>query len=124
MSNHPIFGKCEVLTDEQLSAIADLTEDGMTAREIAEQLDIARRSVHQGRSVMGVTGYNPTIAPQPVDDAAVLRATWGDPVELNPAERTEAVARLSARGMSTAEIARTLRVTTRTVTRHRAKVAA
>ena len=52
------------------------------------------------------------------DEAAIIRATRGDAVELHAHERTEAVRRLAAQGMTSGEIARTLHVTERTVARH------
>ena len=55
----------------------------------------------------------------PVDEVAVQRALHGDPVHLRPAERAEAVRRLTAAGHSAADIAERLRTTTRTVVRHR-----
>jgi hypothetical protein len=55
-----------------------------------------------------------------LDDVAIERACAGDPVGLTSAERAEAVARLTAAGVSANEIARRLRVTGRTVTRRRA----
>lgn len=57
------------------------------------------------------------------DESAIVRACHGDPVGLLPHERTEAVRRLTRAGVSVSEIARTLGVTTRTVTRHRTKQA-
>lgn len=113
------------LTPEQLDAIRDMTHDRMTARDIAARLGIHKDAVHKGRSILGVIGYNPT-SPDAleVDEAAVLRATWGETIELTHAERTEAVRRMNAQGMTAAQIARMLHVTRRTVERHVAKVRA
>lgn len=55
----------------------------------------------------------------PVDEIAVQRAVHGDPVHLRPAERAEAVRRLTAAGHSAADIAARLHTTTRTVVRNR-----
>lgn len=54
-----------------------------------------------------------------VDEVAVERAMVGGPVELTSAERAEAVRRLSARGLSDAQVAERLRITSRSVMRIR-----
>lgn len=56
------------------------------------------------------------------DDIAIERAMRGSEVHLRPAERAEAVRRLTDKGFSAAEIADRLRVTTRSVVRIRAEV--
>lgn len=56
----------------------------------------------------------------PVDEIAVQRAMRGQPVRLTPAERREAVHRLTRAGLSAAQIAARLRVAQRSVVRHRA----
>lgn len=55
-----------------------------------------------------------------VDEIAIERAMHGDPVRLTKAERAEAVARMTKRGLSAAEIGRRLRRSERTVQRRRA----
>lgn len=123
--NQPLLDHGPALTVDNLNAIRELSEDGMTAQEIAGRLSIGTRSVHKGRAIMGIDRrIHCGNLGQPVDDVAVLRATWGDGVELNADERREAITTMSARGLSHAEIARTLRVCTRTVERHVAKVRA
>jgi len=106
------------LTADNLNAIVELTEDGMNAREIADQLGIGKHSVERGRRVMGVKGYNPSRYGQPVDDVAVLRAVRGDRMNLNLDERREAVLRLHKQGVQQLEIARILGLHVRTVGRH------
>ena len=113
-----------VLTADTLRTIVSLTEDGMTVRAIAEHLGISQWTVQRGRTVTGTARPLFDGTPQPIDEVAVLRATWGDRVELNATERTEAVRVMNARGMSAAQIARMLNVTRRTVERHVAKVRA
>lgn len=56
---------------------------------------------------------------EPLDDIAIERAMRGDRVHIRPAERAEAVRRLTAYGLSAAEIADRLGVTDRSVSRHR-----
>ena len=116
------YGK--VLTPERLEAIVELTEDGMTAGDIADHLGISKRTVEQGRRVMDAHPANPTRPGLPVDEVAVMRATWGDPVNLHHDELSEAVAILTGRGVSHSQIARTLRVSVRTVQRHVSKLRA
>jgi hypothetical protein len=67
--------------------------------------------------------YNPagtSRAPKSVDDVAIERAMAGDRVHLRPVERAEAVRRMTASGLSAAEIAVRLGVSDRTVDRWRA----
>lgn len=54
-----------------------------------------------------------------LDEIAVHRAMHGDDVHLLPPERAEVVRRLTAAGLSSAEIAARLRTTQRSVVRHR-----
>ena len=54
---------------------------------------------------------------KPVDDIAVTRAMHGDAVRLTPDERTEAVRRLRARGLTSARIAELLHIERRSVER-------
>ena len=58
-----------------------------------------------------------------MDDVAIMRATHGDHVTLTKAERTVAVARLTAQGLSADQVAERLHVTQRTVTRDRRQAA-
>jgi DNA-directed RNA polymerase specialized sigma24 family protein len=53
------------------------------------------------------------------DEVAVLRAMYGDPVRLRPSERAEATRRLTAAGLSAAQIAERLGCTKRSVVRQR-----
>lgn len=55
-----------------------------------------------------------------LDEIAIERAMAGDRVHLTPAERVEAARRLSARGLSLAQVADRMNVTKRSVSRHRA----
>jgi hypothetical protein len=57
------------------------------------------------------------------DDVAVELAVCGYPTRLRPAERAEAVRRLTQAGLSAAQIAQRLDTTTRSVTRWRGKAA-
>ena len=65
-----------------------------------------------------VTADEPTVDTI-VDDVAVERAMSGQPVPLTPAERREAVARLTRRGLSARRIAELLHTTSRTIVRVR-----
>lgn len=108
-------------TPENLTAVRDLTEQGWSAREIAAHLDIAPGTVARIRAEIGCPGWLKGDATQEVDEVAVMRATSGDrSVTLNTAERREAVAQLTARGLSARAIAELLGVAERTVNRHRA----
>lgn len=60
---------------------------------------------------------------EPLDEIAVERAMRGDCKRIRPVERAEAVRRLTAVGLSAAEIAERLGVTDRTVTRKRSAAA-
>jgi hypothetical protein len=55
-----------------------------------------------------------------VDEVAVERAMAGEPIELTLADQTEAVRRLTAKGMSVRRIALLLRTSARTVSRRKA----
>lgn len=113
-----------VCTVETLHAIAELTEDGMTAKAIADRLGIGVRSVQKGRRIMGARGYNPLEPGQPIDEVAVLRAARGERIHVHVDERREAIETLHRRRMPAAEIARTLGCCKRTVERHVAKLRA
>lgn len=54
-----------------------------------------------------------------VDDIAVERASYGDPVRLNRAERRKAVALLTRQGLTKGVIAERLRISPRAVARWR-----
>jgi DNA-binding CsgD family transcriptional regulator len=54
-----------------------------------------------------------------LDEIAIERAMHGDPVRLRPTERVEVVRRLTARKLSTNQIADRLGITPRTVSRIR-----
>lgn len=56
------------------------------------------------------------------DWAAVLRASYGEPVPLNPRERREVIYWLTRRGLSGQEIAERLGMSRRQVCRHRARL--
>lgn len=58
--------------------------------------------------------------PEAFDEVSVHRAMRGRPADLRPAERTEAVRRLTEQGLSAAQIAERLHTTSRSVNRHRA----
>lgn len=55
------------------------------------------------------------------DDVAVQRAMCGDPVHLRPTERAEAIRRLTAQGLSAAQIAARLGMDKRSVVRQRGR---
>lgn len=57
-----------------------------------------------------------------IDEIAVERAMHGDPVPLTTAERTIAVARMTARGLTNQQIGERLHRSRRTVQRYRAWV--
>lgn len=72
-------------------------------------------------------GEIPAVKPEPewvdpVDEAVVLRLLAGHPVQAKIVERTEAIARLDAYGYSAEQIAQRLRMSQRTVVRHRARL--
>jgi DNA-binding CsgD family transcriptional regulator len=58
-----------------------------------------------------------------IDEMAVERLVIGQPVNATPAERRQAVAYLTRRKLSAAEIARRIGCTQRTVVRHRSRLA-
>lgn len=64
------------------------------------------------------TAYVPA-AERPLDEIAIQEAMRGRRVHLTPAEKAEAVARMTARGISAAKIAERLGVTPRSVIRRR-----
>lgn len=74
-----------------------------------------RRAQQPGRLLTG-----PRIRSPYVDEIAVERACYGDPVTLTVRERAIAVARLTARGLSAREVGRRLGLAARSVQRYRA----
>ena len=105
-------------TPENVAAIVELAEDGWSERQIAAHLGISRRAVGRVRKDLGLES---TAVDTYVDDIAVARAVNGDrPEHLTPFETRAAVQQLTNQGRSTKDIAALLRVTPRTVTRHRA----
>ena len=112
-------GERTARTPENLAAIRELHEDGLNDKAIADELGMHAKTVWMARIDMGLPANQPSAY---IDEMAVLRAVEGDrPNNLTPAETTEAVRILTRRGHTTAQIADRLRVTTRTVTRHRVK---
>jgi hypothetical protein len=59
-----------------------------------------------------------------IDDIAIERAMHGDPVPLTPAERLEAVRRMTDRGWSASQIGQRIGCDKRSVVRWRSVVAA
>ena len=104
-------------TPENVAAIHELVEDGLSDRAIAKRLGIHARTVGVERNAAGI----PTTAVDTyVDDMAVARAVNGDrPEHLTPFETRAAVQQLTNQGHSIKDIAALLRVTHRTVSRHR-----
>lgn len=81
------------------------------------------RNASRRRSV--ANGFPPFDWHAEPDEIAVERTLRGDrPARLAPAERLEVVRVATARGESAAQIARRLRMSERTVTRYRARLAA
>lgn len=82
------------------AAIAELDQQGLSARAIAEQLGCSQRTVHRARSQRRAAGDNWTwTAPEP-DEAAIERAAAGDaPTELTWAERRAAIAQCDRWGL-------------------------
>ena len=101
-----------------MAAIHELIEDGLSDRAIGKRLGIHSKTVGAVRHEAGIT---PTAVDTYVDDMAVARAVNGDrPEHLTPFETRAAVQQLTNQGRSAKDIAALLRVTPRTVTRHRA----
>jgi DNA-binding CsgD family transcriptional regulator len=70
-----------------------------------------------------VTTNNTSTTPEVADAAAVERLLAGQPVHARAADRAQAVAYLTRRQLSAAEIARRIGCTKRTVERHRQRLA-
>lgn len=81
----------------------------------------AARATFVSRRVHGRGGHS-RIRRTEVDPIAVERAIGGDPVRLSCPERSEAIARLTAAGLSANQIAERLGVASRSVTRYRARL--
>ena len=106
-------------TPQVVAAIHELIEDGLSDRAIGKRLSIGARTVARERTD---TGAPPVAVDDYIDEMAVTRAVDGyDAPTLTPAETTQAVRILTARGRSARLIADQLGITTRTVTRHRTK---
>lgn len=121
LSNHQRWrrGERTARTPENLAAIRELCEDGLSDYAIARRLNMHHKTVWMARREMGLDAYQPGTC---IDEVAVQRAIDGDPpATLTPAETTEAVRILTQRGYSSKQIAARLRVTSRTVARHRIK---
>lgn len=84
----------------------------------AKELRIAQTRKCQACALTNITHD----FPEP-DEMAVARLLAGQPVKATPTERNQAVATLTRRRLSAAEIARRIGCTKRTVERHRAKLA-
>lgn len=110
-----------VLHPPVLTEIERMTLDGDSAAHIARELGIGKRTVEEGRRMLGIHGTNPGWRGGDtfVDEMAVVRAMDGDRVRCTPYETREAVRRLTERGHSSAWIANRLGVSSRTVVRHR-----
>lgn len=94
-------------TNQRRAAIAELDQQGLSAKEIAAQLGCSQRTVHRARSQRRADG-DPWVwtTPEP-DHAAIARAAAGDPPPgLTDAERRAAIAQCDRWGLPATETAR------------------
>lgn len=110
---------------QRRAAIAELDRQGLSAQEIAVQLGCSQRTVHRARSQRRAAGDDWTwTGPEP-DEAAVERASAGDPpAGLTWIERRAAIARCDRWGLPVPVIAERVGCTRQTVYYARARQAA
>jgi hypothetical protein len=82
-----------VTPTERHAAIAELDRQGLSSKQIAEQLGCTQRTVHRARAARRATGDDWTWAPPEIDEVAIERAASGDqPAGLSWIERRAAYA--------------------------------
>ncbi|MFJ9037917.1 helix-turn-helix domain-containing protein [Streptomyces sp. NPDC102406] len=104
------------------AAIAELDRQGMSSREIAEQLGCTQRTVHRARAKRRADGDDFTWTGPAPDEMAVERAAGGDqPSDLTWVERHAAIALCDQRGVPARITAARLKCTRQTVYYARSK---
>jgi DNA-directed RNA polymerase specialized sigma24 family protein len=107
---------------QRRAAIAELDQQGLSASEIARQLDCSQRTVHRARSQRRAEGDGWIWSALEPDFAAVARAAAGDPpLGLTDAERRAAIAQCDRWGLPAAETARRVGCARQTVYYARSK---
>ncbi|KOG33324.1 helix-turn-helix domain-containing protein [Streptomyces resistomycificus] len=107
------------------AAIAELDEQGLSARAVAEQLGCSQRTVHRARSKRRAAGNDWTWAPPAPDEIAVERAAAGEPpADLTWIERRAAIAQCDQWGLPARVTAERVGCTRQTVYYARSRQAA
>lgn len=92
-ARHYIPAQPSQVATARAEAIAPCDDEGMTAREIAEQVGCSPRTIHRARNKRRADGNDWAWTPPEPDEAAVERAAAGNPpADLSPAERHAAIA--------------------------------
>lgn len=98
------------------AAIAELDQQGLSAKAIAERLGCTPRTVHRARAKRRASGDDWTWTPPEPDEAAIERAAAGDPPPgLTWVERRAAIAQCDQWGLPVRITAARVGCTTETV---------
>lgn len=112
-------------TNDLHAAIAELDQQGLSARAIAAQLGCSPRTVHRARARRRAQGDTWTWTPPVPDEAAIERAAAGDPPPgLTWMERRAAIAQCDQWGLPARITAARVGCTRQTVYYARSRAAA
>lgn len=98
---------------QKREAAVRLAELGLSARQIGRQIGSDQRTVRAWLPDAAIS------ASPAVDEVAIQRAMGGEAVNLSTVEKREAIRRLTEKGESARDVARRLRISSRSVQRYR-----